>query len=242
MIASMPAIVPTEQPDRSLPPGYRGVRGAVLVELKKGARLTARELAARLRSPLNTIRHHLRELEEQELVDFERQQRGVGAPTYAYRLTASGEALFPRRYEATLTSLLDDLVQREGRGSVVARLEARYALLAQRLRDQLSGAAHSERLAVVTRMLSEDGYMAESSLGTSTATLTEHNCAIQAVAERFPEICAAEAKFLGAVLGGSVHRESHILSGCTACEYRVRFDAAVSAPEATLAPPSEENA
>ena len=38
--------------------------------------------------------------------------------------------------------------------------------------------------------------MAEGQATTSSGTLTEHNCAIQPVAERFPEICAAEARFL----------------------------------------------
>ena len=53
--------------------------------------------------------------------------------------------------------------------------------------------------------------------------LTEHHCAIRAVAERFPEICAAEARFLREVLGAEVKRETHMLDGCIACEYKVHF-------------------
>jgi DeoR family suf operon transcriptional repressor len=79
-------------------------------------------------------------------------------------------------------------------------------------------------------LLSADGYMAEANTAAGTSTLTEHNCAIQAVAERFPEICAAEARFLATVLGGQVSRERHILNGCTACEYKVRFDNPVAGP------------
>jgi DeoR family suf operon transcriptional repressor len=65
--------------------------------------------------------------------------------------------------------------------------------------------------------------MAEASAGSTAGTLIEHNCAIQEIAQKFPEICEAEAKFLGAVLDAEVTRERHILHGCTACEYRVRF-------------------
>jgi DeoR family transcriptional regulator, suf operon transcriptional repressor len=72
----------------------------------------------------------------------------------------------------------------------------------------------------VARVRSEQGYMAEA---LAPGVLTEHNCAIQAVAEQFPEICAAEAKFLEDVLGAEVDRRGHILSGCAACEYHVRF-------------------
>ena len=211
--------------DKSLPPGYGGVRGAILAELKRAESLTTRELASRLGTSLNAIRHHLKELERQALVEYERQYHGVGAPSFAYRITRAGEALFPRRYESILSSLLDDLIRTRGRAETVGMLEARYTRLAEQLQNELAEATPGERLDAVSRLLTADGFMAEASTDGSTGTLTEHNCAIQAVAERFPEVCAAEARLLSNVLGVQVRRERHILSGCSACEYHVRFDA-----------------
>jgi DeoR family suf operon transcriptional repressor len=238
----MAQAVSSSMQDRSLPPGYSGVRGAILVELKKAESLTTRELAARLGTSLNAIRHHLKELERLELVAYERQHRGVGAPSYAYRITNAGEGLFPRRYESTLSSLLDDLVQSRGRAETVALLEARYDRLAQQLQADLSGATAAERLQAMSRLLTADGFMAEVGSDGSASTLTEHNCAIQAVAQRFPEICAAEAKFLSTVMGAEVRRERHILNGCSACEYHVRFDARELASGGTQAPGTEPGA
>jgi DeoR family suf operon transcriptional repressor len=210
----------------SAPLSLRGPRGLVLIELKRAQRLTAKDLATKLGVSLNAVRHHLKELEAEGLVEYERQHRGVGAPAFAYRLSAVGEALFPRRYEATLTELLDYVVAREGRATAVAVLEARYDALTRRLQQQLAGATPAQRMAVVTQLLSDEGYMAEGTTFADTGTLIEHNCAIQAVAQRFPEICAAEARFLAAALGAEVDRQAHILSGCSACEYRVRFSPA----------------
>jgi DeoR family transcriptional regulator, suf operon transcriptional repressor len=209
--------------DSPLPIGLRGPRGTLLIELKRSKGLTAKELAARLGLSLNAVRHHLKELEADGLVDYERQHRGVGAPTFAYRLSAAGETLFPRRYQATLTELLDYVVRRDGRASAVAVLEARYDALARRLGEELAGASPAERMAAVAQLLSDEGYMAEGTASAGTGTLIEHNCAVQAVAEQFPEVCAAEARFLAAVLGAEVDRRGHILSGCSACEYRVHF-------------------
>jgi DeoR family suf operon transcriptional repressor len=204
----------------------KGARGLVLIELKRAHRLTAKELGTKLGLSLNAVRHHLKELEAEALVEYERQHRGVGAPAFAYRLSAAGESLFPRRYEATLTELLDYVVEREGRPAAVAVLEARYDALTRRLKGELAGATPAQRMAAVTQLLSDEGYMAESTASAETGTLIEHNCAIQAVAQRFPEICAAEARFLAAALSAEVDRHEHILSGCSACEYRVRFSAA----------------
>lgn len=226
MIAPMArAALEVHIPDPLLAPGYRGVRGGVLVELKKARQLTAKELAARLGVSLNAVRHHLKELESEALVEYERQHHGVGAPAFAYRLTPVGEELFPRRYEGALTDMIDHVVEREGREQAVAVLESRYAAMTRRLQEELGQAEPAERMAVVAQVLSSEGYMAEGTTTAAGGTLIEHNCAIQAVAARFPEICAAEAKFLATVLGAEVHRQKHILTGCSACEYQVRFRA-----------------
>jgi DeoR family suf operon transcriptional repressor len=169
----------------------------------------------------------LKELEVEGLVRYQREHRGVGAPVFAYGLTPAGEELFPRRYCEALTAMLGAVVEREGRGAAVRLLETYFQLLAGRIRGQLEGVPPAERLRVVARALSEEGYMAEAVAGDGTAMLTEHNCAIPAVAERFPEICAAEAKFLAEVLNAEIERTGHILSGAPACEYRVRFTGAV---------------
>jgi DeoR family suf operon transcriptional repressor len=205
------------------PLGHKGPRGFVLTQLKREQRLTAKQLATLLGTSLNAARHHLKELEAEGLVEYEREHRGVGAPAFAYRLTAAGEALFPRRYAETLTAVLDHLVAREGRGTAVTMLEGYFASLARRLHDELQGSSPEERLRAVARTLSEEGYMAEVSGEGGHGTLTEHNCAIPVVAQRFPEICAAEARFLAEVLEADVERREHILNGCSACEYHVRF-------------------
>lgn len=226
----------------ALPLGYRGPRGSVLVELKKEPGRTARELARALGLSLNAVRHHLKELEGEGIVAYERVHRGVGAPGFAYRLTAAGEALFPRRYEETLLQLLDYVVARDGREAAVGVLEQKLASLAERLEDELAGLEPAERMRRVVTALSAEGYMAEGSATFCCGTLVAHNCAIRAVAERFPEVCAAEARLIGRVLEGSVERRNHMLAGGCACEYKVRFGrgAAGAAGMAEAAESSEE--
>jgi DeoR family suf operon transcriptional repressor len=206
--------------------GHKGQRGAVLLLLKREHRLTAKELSSRLGISLNAVRHHLKELGAEGLVIHDREHRGVGAPAFAYRLSDAGEDLFPRRYEEALTALLDQVVRMQGREAAVGLLEAYFAGLARRVHDELTDATPGERLQILSRVLCEAGYMAEVSLGPDEATLREHNCAIPSVAERFPEICAVEARFLADALGAEVSRREHMLSGCSACEYHVRFKVA----------------
>ena len=223
---------------RSNPIHWKGLRGRILVELKRAPGTPAKDLASSLGVSLNAIRHHLKDLEGEALVQYERTYHGVGAPAFAYRLTPKAEALFPRRYESTLNEVLDHVVRQEGRDAAVAMLRARYEDLTHRLQGELVSVPPAERLALVAQLLSDDGYMAEAGVSSEGGILVEHNCAIQAVAERFPEICAAEAQFLANVLGAEVDRREHILSGCSACEYRLKFGPAQSA----ISPSSAGNA
>jgi DeoR family transcriptional regulator, suf operon transcriptional repressor len=206
---------------------HKGLRADILLELKRAQPLTAKDLAHRLSVSRNAIRHHLKELEAESLIAYGREQRGLGAPTFAYRLSAAGEALFPRAYEETLTHLLERVAEKDGRQAAVELLEDHYRELTRKLQRELEGATVAERVDVVARLMSQQGYMAEWE-GQETAgtfRLSEHNCAIRAVAERFPEVCAAEQRFLQDVLGTTVERRTHITSGCNACEYAVSVGA-----------------
>ena len=51
------------------------------------------------------------------------------------------------------------------------------------------------------------------------------------LAERFPEVCAAEERAVARVLGGTVERRRHLLAGDGACEYHVRFADGARGPE-----------
>jgi predicted ArsR family transcriptional regulator len=75
----------------------------------------------------------------------------------------------------------------------------------------------------VAKILADEGYMAAWEETDGSVRLTEHNCAIRAVAERFPEICDLEERFLRDVLAAGVERHRHILAGCQACEYSIHF-------------------
>jgi DeoR family suf operon transcriptional repressor len=223
--------IPQSVAEVGLPTGYRGQRGALLAQLKRAQPLTARELATRMGVSLNAVRHHLKELEAAGLLVYRREHRGVGAPAFSYRLSPAGEELFPRRYDEALSAMLGAVVERDGRDAAVAMLESYFGLLAGRMRTELEGMPETERLGALARLLSEEGYMAEVQVqekpaGDTEVVLTEHNCPIPAIAGRFPEMCAAEARYLAEVLGAEVERTGHILSGCPACEYRVRLSRA----------------
>ncbi len=206
--------------------GFRGVRADLLVALKKAQPMTAHELGDRFGLTANALRRHLKALEEDGLVRFAREVRGVGAPVYTFSLTTAGEALFPRSYVALLATALDALRAQRGDDAVTSVLESEWQQLADAAGPLLSALPLSERVALVAELLTSKGYMAESvdgvSVGeTTTTTLRIHNCAVREIVERFPEACDVEAKFVEQLLGVPLVRGQHRRDGCGRCEYGV---------------------
>jgi DeoR family suf operon transcriptional repressor len=169
----------------------------------------------------NAVRRHLKELELDGCIHYGREQRGMGAPVFVYRLTERGDALFPNRYEEALKGLLKHIEEQAGRGEISRLFFEQFRERAELLKTELAEAPVEARLKRLVRMLSEEGYMAEWDSRDGAIRLAEHNCAIRAVAERYPEVCAAERKFLTEVLAAQVERRTHITEGSNACEYAI---------------------
>ena len=207
--------------------GYRGLRAELLVALKKAQPQTAGELGERFGLTANALRRHLKVLEEDGLVRYCREVRGVGAPVFAYSLTEAGEALFPRRYASVLAAALDALRGVEGDAAVTAVLSREWDTLATEAAPVLDALPLPERVQLVAELLTARGYMAEVVDETDDGRpgLRIHNCAMREIAERFPEACAVEARELGRLIGVPVTRGAHRLGGCRMCEYAIGREA-----------------
>ncbi|MFN8580488.1 MAG: helix-turn-helix domain-containing protein [Gemmatimonadaceae bacterium] len=223
----------------AIPAGFRGTRGELLVALKRAQPLTAKELADRFGVTANALRRHLKELEVEGLVLYRREIRGVGGPIFAYSLTASGEALFPRAYESALEHALEHVREVEGTDGVVRLFRKRWEQIAESAKPELARLPVVERARRLAELLTSLGYMAEAvesggAAGAATQTLHEHNCAIRLVAERYPEVCEAEARFIEEVLGVEVTRQAHIAKGANSCTYCIQPNVTPDAPMVTL--------
>jgi DeoR family suf operon transcriptional repressor len=202
------------------PAGFRGTRGEILIALKKSQPLTAKDLADRFGVTPNALRRHLKELEVEGVVRYQREIHGVGGPVFAFSLTEAGEALFPRAYETALTGILDLVREQQGDEGVVQLFQRRWDEIARVARPELERLPVDQRTSRLAELLTSLGYMAEARpVAGALPVLTEHNCAIRLIAERFPEVCAAEERFIADLLGTPVTRQAHIAKGANCCEY-----------------------
>ncbi len=198
-------------------------RHQVLLMLKVLGEASARTLAEHLHLTPMGVRRHLNALREDGWVDYRVVRQGRGRPQHLYYLTSRAVALFDQRYAALTIEFLNYLIEEQG-NEVVEHLFARRAeRRVQEALAQVEGLPLRERVVELTRILERDGYMAEWCEDEEGYIICEHHCAIQEVAQAFPQACASELVFLQDVLKGAlVERVEHILSGQHRCTYRVR--------------------
>jgi DeoR family transcriptional regulator, suf operon transcriptional repressor len=199
-------------------------RRALLNELKKRGTSSAEDLAAKLDLTISGVRQQLTALQRDGLVAFEEIRGGPGRPRHLYRLTPAADALYPRAY-AELTNELLDYVADADPELVEAIFDRRRQRRIEGARARLMGRTPPDKIAELTRILDEDGYLADCErVDDSTWLVTERNCAIFGVAMKYGQACGSEIEFIRAVLPeAAVERISHMVAGAHNCSYRVRF-------------------
>ena len=202
----------------TLPP----TRRALLDTLKRRGEARADELADALGITVSAVRQHLAALHGDGLVAHTEVRAGPGRPHHQYRLSDRGDNLFPRAYAAIVTDLLveAEAADPELIDKMFARRRDRRV---QRAKERLAGKALPAQVHELTRILDEDGYLAEVlDQDDGSFRIVEHNCAILEVASRYGAACGTELEFIREVLPGArVERVAHLLSGSHVCAYEV---------------------
>ena len=200
---------------------------------------TAAALAERLKLSPAAIRRHLDALvADGLLIEVEprvsMQRRGRGRPARAYALSDAGRASFGHAYDDLASTALRYLRETGGDAAVRAFADHRASTLAEHLTTRVgsfqppsdgtassTGAASSTRVQLIAQALTDEGYAANSEPARQGMQICQHHCPVAHVAAEFPELCEAETRALGEVLGTYVQRLATIAHGDGVCTTHV---------------------
>ncbi len=215
----------TIRPPAEAPPAVTESRRSLLYALRRRGEATAEQLAEQMGVTLSGARQLLSALQDDGLVtSVAATKTGRGRRPLVYSLTPRADPLFPKAYGELTNELLDYVADtdRDLVGDLFARRrDTRVAAARARLeRKRTLGA----RVAELTRILDEDGYLAtHERVATGVYRIVEHNCAIWAVAQRYGQACSSELDFIQSVLpDADVERVAHMVAGARHCAYEIR--------------------
>lgn len=202
-------------------------RRQILELLKRRGEADTESIATALEITASGARQHLTALANDGLISFRSDRTGPGRPRHLHALTAAGDALFPRNY-VDLTNELLEYVEDEDPALLQRIFDRRAQRRLDRANERAVGLSFPEKVKLVATILDEDGYLADfAERPDGTFLITEHNCAVLAVAQRYRHACSTELAFLQALLPeAEVVRVAHRLGGGHVCAYEVKLIAA----------------
>jgi predicted ArsR family transcriptional regulator len=205
-------------------------RDRVLLQLKTKGPQQAAVLARTLGITPMAVRQHLAALEQEELVCHSEQRGGVGRPARLWELTPKAMTRFPDSHSELTVDLLQVLRETLGEEGLDRVVSARTQRHLTSYRERLPGseAPPEDRIAALTQLRCDEGYMAQwSQESEGSWLLVENHCPICAAAEVCQGLCRDELSLFRSALGDDlvVERSEHLLSGARRCTYRVTLRA-----------------
>lgn len=198
-------------------------RDKILYMLKFKGELSAKEITDQLGITGMAVRRHISTLERDHLIESTTVRQPMGRPAAVYRLTKQAEDCFPKRYHTIALDLLSELEAVEGNESVNRLFELRQASLYKRYHEQMQGKSLQEKVATLSEIQNENGYMANwHPEGEGEYVLTEHNCPIFQVAGKYNHACSCELNLFASLLEADVERTDCLTEGGNRCVYRIR--------------------
>ncbi len=184
---------------------------------------TATDLAARLGLTPAAVRRHLTVLMDSDQVTSRQQRvygrRGRGRPAKVFELTDSGRATFFQAYDQLAISALRHLRELGGEPAVEQFAQSVADPILERFEELRT--EYDTPAEALVEALTAQGFVASMQPIASGLQLCQFHCPVAHVATEFPELCEAETRVFGALLGSHVQRLATIAHGDGVCTTHV---------------------
>jgi len=200
----------------------QATRQDILDYLRRHAQATVKELGDHLGLTSTGIRQHLTVLERDGLVEAREERGHVGRPALVYRLSPSGDALYPKNYDALANALIEESRQLLGTEALQQLMKNVAARFAEPYMARLEGKSTVERVEEASKIIEERGCLAESDAEQDDLVIRQQTCPFPKVARINSAVCAMEVEFVRRLVGTDARLTSSLLRGDSSCTYRVR--------------------
>ena len=200
----------------------KNTRERVLQTLLTRDRCTINDMAEAVEINPISVRHHISRLEAEALVESEEVRHGVGRPRRYYFLTEKGRERFPTRYIRLMLRLLEQLKETMPQ-PMVAKLFTQIAQdLAAEYASSVSDLNMEERLDLVQKLLSIEGFRVEWEQQGDEYYIHEVNCPYFHIGQNHPEVCAVDQTLISTLLNIPVQKVQCMLQGDAHCTYVIQ--------------------
>lgn len=200
----------------------QATRQQILDYLRRHGRATVKALGEHLGLTSTGIRQHLTVLERDGLITAHEERGHVGRPALVYELTASGDAVYPKKYDELANGLIEEAREFLGPDALQKLMKKVAARFARPYMPRLEGRAPQERLEETAKIIADRGNITEAEWSGDDFLIQKHTCPFWNVATRNSAVCALDVEFVRQLAGADARLSSSLLRGDTCCTFRIR--------------------
>jgi DeoR family transcriptional regulator, suf operon transcriptional repressor len=199
----------------------KSTRERVLETLLTHQRCTINEIAFAVEINPISVRHHITKLQADGLVDSAEERHGVGRPRRVYYLSENGREHFPTRYLRLTLRILEQLKETVPQ-PLINQLFTQIAKdLAADHAPELEGLSMEQRLNIVKKLLTNEGFTVDWERNGDYYQIRESNCPYFHVGQNYPEVCSVDQVLISSVLSIPAEKIQCMLQGDAHCTYIV---------------------
>lgn len=200
---------------------FETTRGRILESIKRRGNRTVAELASEQGLTANAVRQHLVRLEAQGLIAEHRERRSRTKPSSVFSVTHAGDRLFPQRYDVLLNAMLHELKAEEGPERVTDLFRKIGQRSARKYADRFEGKDAAGRVGEITKILREQGVVADWETAGEGFVIREHSCPFKDTVATHPQVCTVVHTLMSEVLPGNQRQATSIAKGDDVCEFHI---------------------
>lgn len=198
-------------------------RKVILTMLKTQGELSVGDISKQLGITEMAVRRHLNTLERDGLLEARLVRQAMGRPTHHYVLTDRAEEFFPKNYHHLTLDLLGELLKEEGQERIDVLFQKREDNLIHKYESRMLDKSLEERVSELASIQNENGYMVNwERYGEGEFVLSEHNCPISQVANRYQQACQCELSLFQRLMDADVERTECLAKGGLKCSYIIK--------------------
>ncbi len=178
-----------------------------------------------------TVRHHLKLLQEEDLITSPelRRRSSPGRPQYIYTLTDKAREHFPNNYQRLAEGLLEELQKHlpaEGVNVILEGVADQMAVEASIPEGELT-----DRLDVAVDYLTDKGYEAHWEPSADGYMLFTSNCPYHHISDHNVALCEMDMRLISSLLSVVPRRITRVVDGDETCSYLIPEKAKVEVVE-----------
>jgi len=171
-----------------------------------------------------SIRHHLTNLEAEDLVMSTEERHGVGRPRLIYSLTEKGIEKFPTSYLRLSQYLIESLKNRYANKEIKQIFEDIGRNIAASYKINLDDHSTEERLSLLKKIMTKEGFVVEVSDHPDYYSLNALSCPYYKIGLSHSEVCSLDHTLVSEFFTVPVSIQSCILEGDEYCSFQIWKD------------------